>query len=138
MDTKKVYLDAIAKKYHNKDKIYVEELGVKVATILNIMSTVFTEKDELLLAQGVIVVYYLIFRSAVAHDEEAKITRRGLLDFRQKLADNREAAVNNYEGASFDLLEFDRLNQQGTNDASSIKERVRILSEFLGVTVDKI
>jgi len=36
------------------------------------------------------------------------------------------------------LLEFDRLNQQGTNDASSIKERVRILSEFLGVTLQKI
>jgi hypothetical protein len=58
-----------------------------------------------------------------------KITRQKLLSFRQRLADNREEAVNNYPEASFDLLEFDRLNQQGTNDASSIKERYRILSQ---------
>jgi Protein of unknown function DUF262 len=138
VDTKKVYLDALARKYREKDKPHVDEIGEKVEFILDRMANVFTDKDELLLAQGIIVVYYLIFRTAVAHDEEAKITRRGLLDFRQKLADNREAAANNYEGASFDLLEFDRLNQQGTNDASSIKERVRILSEFLGVTASKI
>ena len=29
----------------------------------------------------------------------------------------------------FDLLEYDRLSQQGTNDASSIRERWRILAE---------
>ena len=36
--------------------------------------------------------------------------------------------------AEFDFLEFDRLSQQGTNDASSIRERVRIISNFFGVT----
>ena len=106
--------------------------------ILNRMEAEFTAEDELLLAQGILVVYYLIFRSAIAHGEEAKVTRRRLLDFRQRLADNREAAIKNYEGASFDLLEFDRLNQQGTNDASSSKERVKILSEFLRVPLQKI
>ena len=102
------------------------------------MKAEFAANDELLLAQGILVVYYLIFRSAIAHGEEAKVTRRRLLDFRQRLAENREAAIKNYEGASFDLLEFDRLNQQGTNDASSIKERVKILSEHLGVQLQKI
>jgi hypothetical protein len=138
VDTKKVYLDALAKNYRDNDQPYIDTLGMKVEDILNDMTQVFTDGDELLLAQGVIVVYYLIFRSAIAHGELTKITRRSLLDFRQRLTENREAAVNNYEGASFDLLEFDRLNQQGTNDASSIKERVRILGEFLGVTLDKI
>ncbi|MEV6576523.1 hypothetical protein, partial [Streptomyces sp. NPDC051577] len=75
----------------------------------------------------------LVFRQAMSTGTLAKVTRRNLLNFRKTLADNRNAAAKNYEGASFDLLEFDRLNQQGTNDASSIKERCRILCEFLQI-----
>lgn len=138
VDTKKVYLDSLAKRYREGQNPLVAGLKADVSRVLDRMEAEFTTGDELLLAQGILVVYYLIFRSALAHGEEAKVTRRNLLDFRQKLAENREAAIKNYEGASFDLLEFDRLNQQGTNDASSIKERVRVLSEFLGVTIEKI
>lgn len=138
VDTKKVYLDGLATKYRDKNAAHVTKIRSKVEHVLDHMDAEFTDADELLLAQGILVVYYLIFRSAIAHGELARLTRRNLLDFRRKLAENREAAINNYEDASFDLLEFDRLNQQGTNDASSIKERVRILSDFLGVTVEKI
>lgn len=138
VDTKKVYLDSLAKRYRVGHLPLVDRLKREVTKILDRMELEFTMGDELLLAQGILVVYYLIFRSAIAHGEEAKVTRRNLLDFRQKLADNREAAIRHYEEASFDLLEFDRLNQQGTNDASSIKERVKILSEFLGVPLQKI
>lgn len=138
VDTKKVYLDALAKRYHDGHRALVDNLKDEVSVVLDRMADEFTANDELLLAQGILVVYYLIFRSAIAHGEEAKITRRSLLDFRLKLAENREAAIKNYEGASFDLLEFDRLNQQGTNDASSIKERVKILSEFVGIAIQKI
>jgi len=138
VDTKKVYLDALANKYKEGHRDFVTELQSDVVRILDRMQAEFTSADDLLQAQGILVVYYLIFRSALAHREDDKLGRRSLLDFRQRLAANREAAIKNYEGASFDLLEFDRLNQQGTNDASSIKERVRILSEFLGITVDKM
>lgn len=138
VDTKKVYLDSLARRYREGQKSLVTGLKSDVGQILDRMEAEFTVGDELLLAQGILVVYYLIFRSAESHGEESKVTRRSLLDFRQKLAENRDAAIKNYEGASFDLLEFDRLNQQGTNDASSIKERVRILSEFLDVTLQKI
>lgn len=138
VDTKKVYLDGLAAKYRDKNVSHVTELRSRVEKVLDHMNDEFCDDDELLQAQGILVVYYLIFRSAIVHDEIIKLTRRKLLDFRQKLAENREAAINNYEEASFALLEFDRLNQQGTNDASSIKERARILSEFLGVTIEKI
>lgn len=138
VDTKKAYLDLLAKRYRDGHQPLVNGLKSAVQLILDRMKAEFAANDELLLAQGILVVYYLIFRSAIAHGEEAKVTRRRLLDFRQRLAENREAAIKNYEGASFDLLEFDRLNQQGTNDASSIKERVKILSEHLGVQLQKI
>lgn len=138
VDTKKVYLDSLARRYREDHWQHVSDLKADVVRVLDRMEDEFADTDELLLAQGILVVYYLIFRSAMSHGEEANLTRRKLLDFRQNLSDNREAAIKNYEGASFDLLEFDRLNQQGTNDASSIKERVRILSEFLGVSLEKI
>jgi hypothetical protein len=72
-------------------------------------------------------------RAALDMGHLDRITRRKLLNFRERLAENREAAALSYPDASFDLLEFDRLNQQGTNDASSIKERYRILSLQLKV-----
>jgi hypothetical protein len=44
---------------------------------------------------------------------------------------NREVAQDDLTKASFELLEYDRLSQQGTNDASSIRERWRILENWL-------
>jgi len=138
VDTKKVYLDSLAKRYRVGHRNLVNDLETKVVGILDRMGEEFTSSDDLLLAQGILVVYYLVFRSAMANGQGKKVTRRKLIDFKQKLSANRESAIKNYEGASFDLLEFDRLSQQGTNDASSIKERVRILSNFLGVDLQKI
>jgi hypothetical protein len=133
VDTKKVYLDGLAKRYHSNNKKHVMVLEEAVVEVLDAMSEEFVEKDDLLLAQGILVVYYLVFRAAINKGWLDKITRRKLLNFRDRLRENREAAAKNYEGAAFDLLEFDRMNQQGTNDASSIKERYRILSAQLKV-----
>jgi hypothetical protein len=133
VDTKKVYLDSLAKRYARGNAAKVASLQRSIQPVLDAMNGQFMEKDELLAAQGILVVYYLVFRQAVSTGNVAKVTRRKLLDFRRALAENRDAAAKNYEGASFELLEFDRLNQQGTNDASSIKERTRILSEYLGI-----
>ena len=115
-----------------------DEITGAVGKVLDAMSAEFTEKDELLQAQGIITVYYLVFREALRTDNLGGITRRKLLNFRQKLTENREAAASDYADASFDLLEFDRLNQQGTNDASSIKERYRILSGYLKLPLMKL
>ena len=133
VDTKKVYLDALAHRYHTRDRKKAIELKDGVEEILDLMSNEFTTKDELLQAQGIMVVYYLLFKAAQISNTLGRITRRKLLTFRTTLALNREAAIENYSSASFDLLEFDRLNQQGTNDASSIKERYRILSSAIRI-----
>jgi len=138
VDTKKVYLDALARRYHSINHAHVILLESAVVGVLDAMSQEFQERDELLQAQGILVVYYLVFRAAAESGGLDKISRRKLIDFRERLRENREAAAQNYEGASFDLLEFDRLNQQGTNDASSIKERYRILSAQLEVPMMEI
>lgn len=138
VDTKKVYLDALARKYHTEKPRRVAELKKAVVDVLDAMHAEFSERDELLQAQGILVVYFLVFRTALEMGHLGKITRRKLLNFREKLAENRKRASEEYAEASFDLLEFDRLNQQGTNDASSIKERYRILSTELKLPVADI
>jgi hypothetical protein len=137
VDTKKVYLDALARKYRETGKKHVGDLLEAVGGVLDAMDAEFMLSDELLQAQGILVVYYLVFRAALEMGHLDRVTRRKLLNFRERLADNREAAAQNYLEASFELLEFDRLNQQGTNDASSIKERYRILSQQLKVPMGK-
>lgn len=133
IDTKKVYLDQIAIEYKQDVDGIVSGITQRVEKTLNNMSETFHSNDELLLAQGIMVVYYLIFRRAFLSDELEKISRRSLIDFREELKANRFQAENDYTSSSFDYLEFDRLNQQGTNDASSIRERFRILAEFLNL-----
>ena len=133
IDTKKVYLDQIAQEYKQDEDGIVTGIRQRVKRILDEMTKVFHRNDELLLAQGIMVVYYLTFRRAMLSNELMKISRRSLIDFREELKSNRQRAEEDYTSSSFDYLEFDRLNQQGTNDASSIRERCRILAKFLGL-----
>ena len=138
IDTKKEYLDALARNYRDGHSDRVNLLKNAVSSIIDLMSEKFVERDELLQAQGNMVVYYLIFRAAAAVNELDRITRRKLLDFREKLKDNRIAASEDYAESSYELLEYDRLSQQGTNDASNIKERFGILARELGLSEEAI
>jgi hypothetical protein len=95
------------------------------------MCNVFAKKDELLMAQGNMTVYFLVFKRLNEKLTTGEITRKKLLEFKKEVKNNRVTAETNLEKANYDLLEFDRMSQQGTNDASSIKERVRILEEYI-------
>lgn len=127
IDTKKVYLDALARNYHSGKENEVKSLYDSSKAILDKMCEVFTNSDELLRSQGNMTLYFLLFKFALHSGLEANITRRALLDFIEKLRANRHAASEDYENSSFELLEYDRLTQQGTNDASNIKERLSTL-----------
>jgi hypothetical protein len=126
-DTKKVYLDSMVKKYKSGYIELIDRVSSVVKYYLDIMDLCFTIGDNLLRAQGNIVVYYLLFKWA--EETAFLVTRSKLLSFTELVKTNREIAEANYENADFDLLEYDRLTQQGTNDASNIRERLRILTE---------
>lgn len=134
LDTKKVYLDALAKNYHSNNAEQVKYIQNKCVIVLDVMSNTFTSSDELLRSQGNMTVYYLLFRDALASNQLNKITRRKFFDFQEKLKNNRASAAEDYENSSFDLLEYDRLSQQGTNDSSNIKERLHIIKNEFGIT----
>lgn len=131
IDTKKVYLDALARNYHSGCAPIVDDIYNQTVKILNFMSEIFTNKDELLRSQGNMVVYYMLFRHAYHEEKLEHLSRMKFISFLDKLRENRTLAATDYEKSSFELLEYDRLTQQGTNDASNIKERLSILiSEF--------
>jgi hypothetical protein len=132
IDTKKPYLDKMVVNYRNSGDSPGSVFS-STKTILDEMTKVFSTSDSLLKAQGIITVYYLLFRNAVNNKTIHKITRKALLNFFDTLTSNRLIAQEDITKANFEYLEFDRMSQQGTNDASSIKDRTRILSEYLKV-----
>jgi hypothetical protein len=134
IDTKKPYLDDMVRKFKAGEAKGLNNIRNRTTKVLNDLDAVFTEKDPLLRAQGNIPVYYLVMRDAAVSGKQAIYTRERLEEFHELLSSNRVIASGDMASANFDLLEFDRMTQQGTNDAASIRERVRILGEFLGIT----
>jgi uncharacterized protein DUF262 len=133
IDTKKPYLDALVWEYKNNKKTDNNELGKMVTDILDVMNSVFTSKDYLLTSQSVVPIYYLLFKEAEQSKSSNRITRQKLIKFNDDRIKNRKFAEKDITKANFDFLEYDRLSQQGTNDASSIKERLRIIREYFQI-----
>ncbi|WP_427872677.1 DUF262 domain-containing protein [Flavobacterium sp. MMS24-S5] len=131
IDTKKVYLDSMAKRYKTGNTKLVENFKNNVEKIVESMAITFINQDNLLRTQGIMVVYYLLFKKAL--EKNITISRIDLQNFDDLVKNNRLKAEKNYEDADFELLEFDRLSQYGTNDVSTIKEKLRILSEYLNL-----
>lgn len=133
VDTKKVYLDDFVKTHKNKSDTEVAYLSKSVIKVLDEMTTLFVNKDPLLKAQGTFPVYFLLIRDYVQRNKLNKFSRNLLINFRDKLEKNRKKAEKDIASAEFELLEFDRLSQQGTNDASSIATRLEILKSYLKI-----
>lgn len=131
-DTKKAYLDKLVRQY--KEGNWVKKagrLGDSVKVVLTELSKVFTDKDPLLKTQAMSVIYYLVFKSAVEGGWIDRITRDQLVAFDELRAENRRIAEEDITQARYDLLEFDRMHLQGSNDAASIRFRQKVLTEFL-------
>jgi hypothetical protein len=135
VDTKKPFLDEMAKNYKMGRKKEVNMLSSYVGETTELMAKIFTAKDTLLAAQAVIPVYYLLFREAKLQNTLNLLSRQQFLTFNTKRQKNRTLAESDITKADFELLEFDRMSQQGTNDAGSIRERLRILAKHLKIKI---
>ncbi len=133
IDTKKVYLDSFVKEFKDNKKLNTKAIEKEALDLLDIMDGIFSKKDVLLKSQGIVPIYFLLFKEADASSMLGKIGRSGLLQFQHSIKKNKEIAEQDITKANFDLIEFDRLSQQGTNDANSIKERLRIIKEKFGI-----
>ncbi len=133
IDTKKFYLDNFVTEFKQGKESQAEKLSKDVTSILDVMSKIFTKKDTLLKAQGTLPIYFLLIREYKLQNKISKFSRNLLIDFRKKLELNRKIAEKDIAKAEFDLLQFERMSQQGTNDANSIINRVDILRSHLKV-----
>lgn len=134
LDTKKPYLDKMVANFKGREFNEVEPYLNASLLVVRAMSGIFSRADVLLRSQSIVTIYYLVVKLSLENKQLGLITRPRLFQFFEVLADNKRAAEQDITNANYDHLEFDRLSQQGTNDAYSIRERTRILCEFLGVT----
>lgn len=134
-DTKKPYLDNMVRKYKQNKKLSPGNIESKVETVLDIMLGIFTDKDPLLRSQSIVPVYYLLIKTAYEQGKANVIMRSKLVEFRDEVERNRAIAEEDITKADFELLDFDRMSVQGTNDAVSISERVRIIGNYFGIEV---
>jgi hypothetical protein len=134
IDTKKPYLDDFVKKFKFKPDSIAEKLGEDVKNILRYMKEIFNEKDDLLSSQAIVPIYYLLFKYAIIQNRVMNITKEKLIEFNDMVSANRIIAETDLSKADFELLEYSRLTIQGTNDASGIRERVRIICNRFGIS----
>ena len=131
-DTKKVYLDNMVQTFKDSGAIEkANRIGHEVEDILGSATNIFVDRDSLLRAHGTTVVYFQVLKEALKESWSEKITRDQLTQFDELRRMNRQAAQENIAQADYDLLEFDRMNLQGTNDKTSIEFRTRTLANFL-------
>jgi hypothetical protein len=127
-DTKKIHLDAFARE---TSKAEVKNLSGACAATLDTLSRVFVKQDSLLRTQGMVVLYYFLFRDSLVSGWTNAPTRSELLGFENERADNRRRAEQDESGANYSLLEFDRL-AQSLNDASALNFRYAVLRSRVG------
>lgn len=133
IDTKKPYLDDMVKKYKKGQAEKLDDIANITSKTLVRLDNIFNSNDELLRAQTVVPIFYLVMKKAVKNKNIHRFNRPALIEFFNSLSDNRKIAQKNIAEANFELLEFDRMSQQGTNDSVSIDQRVRILSKHLRI-----
>lgn len=133
IDTKKPYLDDMVKKYKLNKATDLKIIYSTTNKVLDHLDPVFHSKDFLLRGQSIVPILYLAMKKAMKNNNTEKIVRTALVEFFNSLSDNRKMAEKNIADANFELLEFDRMSQQGTNDSVSIAERTRILCKYLRI-----
>lgn len=131
-DTKKVYLDDMVKRF-KKDGTVEEanKIGSYVEGILESANEIFIDRDSLLRTHSMTVVYFQVLKEALGNGWRQNITREKLSNFDDLRGENRQRAQDDIALANYDLLEFDRMNLQGTNDKGSIEFRTKTLTAHL-------
>lgn len=131
-DTKRMYLDELVIAFKEGNNTEEAKVLVKfVNDVLNEMCKIFVDKDTLLKTQAMTVIYYLAFGDAIGGGWLDKISRDKLMLFETNRNSNRIAAETDIAKASYELLEFDRMSLQGSNDGVNIDFRFNVLKKFL-------
>lgn len=129
VDTKKARLDDFVENFADQSRTRELSFAKQAYDNVRHMASVFTDKDALLRQVGMVMLYYHLFRVASKQKWLSEISRKKLLDFEKRRADNRQMMeIGNTKNIDFDLIEFDRY-AQSPNDGGAIKFRLRVMLE---------
>lgn len=133
IDTLKPFLDKFVKKYKDKELKLVTQYKENVQNILNAISNIFDNNDSLLTKQGDMPIYYLVMKDAIAQERAKLMTRDMINNFSEKVKEINKKTPETLENDDYMYYDYYVNSLQGTNNTSSIRARVKILEEFLGV-----
>ena len=125
-DTKKAHLDSFVEKFSDQSKNKEPGFARAATTNAQRMASVFIGKDRLLRQVGMVNLYYHLFRVAYKSGWGGEITRKRLVEFEKRRAENRRLAEHDGPNADFDLLQFDRY-AQSPNDSAANRFRLALL-----------
>lgn len=131
-DTKKKYLDELVKDFRHLENGHhkADALSDRCKENMNVMATIFSDKDQQLRSVSMVTLLYLLVRKAREKGWQDSITREVFYDFEIKRQKNRENAESDTGKYDFNLLEFDRY-AQSPNDEVAMSFRLKILEQFV-------
>ena len=129
-DLKKIYLDRMVDNNKKMTQAAMDGLKKRVDSTISLLNKVFSDNDDLLTKQAYPPLYYLfikLMRLEYGHSKINTYLHEFIGQFQVKRLQNLSLPDDNRDSV---LIEFGRLMQQGTNDISSLKERVSILRRY--------
>ncbi len=127
VSTKKVRLDEFVGQFADQSRTRVPAFVKQAKDNLGRMADVFTDRDPLLRQVGMVMLFYHLFRVAHSHAWVGEISRKRLLEFERRRAENRDLMEKGAaKGIDLDLIEFDRY-AQSPNDEGAIEFRLRTM-----------
>lgn len=104
--------------------VEIDTLIDKVLVNLNILSSIFENKDILLRGKGVIPVYYYYI---TRNQPNGQLFRNFLIDFEESRQENKRL---DEQSSNPILVEYDRLNQQAVHTEKSLIRRFQIIDKL--------
>lgn len=135
VDTKKASLDYFVKsaKKDDFDQAQLDKALLEMEPILDVLSSLFVDQDELIKSTGMIVVFFILISKLLEEGHPINFDRGAIVAFEDLRKQNRELFASDDEdvdGIDFKLIEFDEL-AQSSNDGSAIQRRYEVLREHL-------
>lgn len=129
-DTKKAQLDRFFVSHAESTADDVSDILNGVTLVLDEMVKIFTDGDNLLKSVGMISLYFLLFRRAIAKGKADLVARIQFDNFETTRQENRRLAEDEDVETNLQLLEFDRFSQS-PNDAIALRYRLAVVDQEL-------
>ncbi|MBV9848085.1 MAG: DUF262 domain-containing protein [Armatimonadetes bacterium] len=126
VDTKKIHLDRFVEEGLKSETRNFETAAERAEQVLDIMTSIFSDRDILLSKAGPLALYYWLVRNCPAVHRDK--VRQFLVHFEQVREENRNRAKSGDNSVDQELLNYDIINRS-TDDQGSLIRRYEVLTQ---------